>query len=78
MGDAPVRLSECAQVEHETANPLVRHWRATKSGLAVRYNVGIRTIENWLYAGIICARSEQGQALFDVAECDERLLSYKK
>jgi len=78
MGDVPVRLSESAQVEHETANPLVRHRPATKSELAMRYNVGIRTIENWLYAGIICARSRQGQAVFEVAECDERLLSYKK
>ena len=78
MGDAPVRLSESAQAEDEIANPLVRHRRATKSELAMRYNVGIRTIENWLYDGIICARSEQGQAVFEVIECDERLLSYRK
>jgi hypothetical protein len=38
--------------------------------------VGTRTIENWQYSGVIYARFEQGRAVFDVADCDERLLGY--
>jgi hypothetical protein len=51
--------------------------KMNKSGLAVRYDVGIRTIENWQYAGIIHAHFEHGQAVFDVADCDQRLLNHK-
>jgi len=46
--------------------------------LAARYGVGIRTIENWQYAGIIRAGFEQGHAVFDVADCDEQLLRYRR
>jgi hypothetical protein len=78
MGIAPVQLEERAKTERETANPGVRHRSATKSGLAARYGVGIRTIENWQYAGIIRAGFEQGHAVFDVADCDEQLLRYRR
>jgi hypothetical protein len=59
------------------ANPSQPPRRMNKSGLAVRYDVGIRTIENWQYVGIIHAHFEQGQAVFDVADCDQRLLNHK-
>ena len=78
MGVAPIRANEAAKAERETANPGVRHHRATKVVLAARYGVGIRTIENWHYSGIIRAGFEQRQAVFDVADCDDRLLSYHK
>jgi len=48
-----------------------------KSGLAARYQVGIRTIENWLAWGIIPGRMERGEIVADVAECDRRLMGYK-
>lgn len=78
MGVASLRANEPAKAERETANSGVRHHRATKVILAARYGVGIRTIENWHYARIIRAGFEQGQAVFDVADCDERLLRYYK
>ncbi|ODU24867.1 MAG: hypothetical protein ABS95_01365 [Verrucomicrobia bacterium SCN 57-15] len=78
MGVAPVQVNESAKAVPETANSGARHHRATKVVLAARYGVGIRTIENWQYAGIIRAGSEQGHAVFDVADCDDRLLSYQE
>ena len=48
-----------------------------KSGLAARYQVGIRTIENWLAWEIIPGRMERGEIVADVAECDRRLMGYK-
>lgn len=77
MDVASIRANEAAKGERERANSGVRHRRATKFGLASRYGVGLRTIENWHYAGIIRADFEQGKAVFNVADCDERLLSYK-
>lgn len=76
MGVAPIRANEATKAERERANSGVRHHRATKVRLAARYGVGLRTIENWHYAGIIRAGFERGQAVFDVADCDERLLSH--
>ena len=70
MAVAPALVNESAKVESEATNPIVRRRRATKIVLAARYGVGIRTIENWHYAGIIRAGFEQGQAVFDVADCD--------
>ena len=78
MGIASIRANEATKAERERANSGVRHHRATKVVLAARYGVGIRTIENWHYAGIILAGFEHGQAVFDVADCDERLLSRHK
>lgn len=69
---------ESAPAEHSAANSRAKTQRTPKSGLAKRYQVGIRTIENWRYSGVIYARSEEGRAVFDVAECDERLLAYDK
>ncbi len=77
MAVAPASVNESAKAESEATTPIVQRRRATKIVLATRYGVGIRTIENWQYAGIIRAGLEQGQAVFDVADCDERLLSYK-
>ena len=47
-----------------------------KSKLGGTVRRGLRTIENWHYAGIIRAGFERGQAVFDVADCDKRLLSH--
>lgn len=77
MATTPAPVNESAKAESEATNSMVRHRRATKVVLASRYSVGIRTIEKWQYAGIIRAGLEQGQARFDVADCDERLLNYK-
>jgi len=78
MGIALVRSIESAPAEHAAANSRAKTLRTTKNGLAKRYQVGIRTIENWHYSGVICARFEEGRAIFDVADCDERLLGYDK
>lgn len=78
IGVAPLQANMNAKSEFETANSSVlRRGRATKVILAARYAVGIRTIENWQRVGIIRAGFEQRRAMFDVADCDERLLSYK-
>jgi hypothetical protein len=44
-----------------------------KRGLADRYSVGVRTLENWLAMHIILARMESGELIFDVVDCDRRL-----
>lgn len=75
MAITPTRVNGSAKAE---TNSGVRRHRISKVLLAARYGVGIRTIENWQYAGIIPAGRERGQAVFDVADCDERLLSYKE
>ena len=69
---------ESAPAENPAVNSRAKPQRTPKSGLAKRYQVGIRTIENWQYSGVIYARFEQGRAVFDVADCDERLLRYDK
>jgi len=69
---------ESAPAEHAAANSRAKTLRTTKSGLAKRYQVGIRTIENWQYSGVIYARFEQGRAVFDAADCDERVLGHDK
>lgn len=69
---------ESAPAEHAAANSRAKPLRATKSGMAERYQVGTRTIENWQYTGVIHARFEQGRSVFDVADCDERLLGHDK
>jgi hypothetical protein len=50
---------------------------ANKCGLATRYAVGIRTIENWLALGIIAGWMEGGEIVADVADCDARLMNYR-
>ena len=69
---------EYASAEHAAANSRAKPRRTTKSGLAERYQVGTRTIENWQYSGLIHARFEEGRAVFDVTDCDERLLGHDK
>ena len=66
------------QAGQPAANVRIRPARVTKRTLAERYHVGVRTIENWQYSGIICARFEKRRAVFDVVECDERLLRHPK
>jgi len=49
----------------------------TKFGLADRYSVGVRTVEEWLYRGLIVG-SRRGRSLkFDAVDCDRRLLANK-
>ena len=57
---------ESAPAEHSAANSRAKTQRTPKSGLAKRYQVGIRTIENWQYSGVIYARSEQKEAIIFV------------
>ena len=47
-----------------------------KAGLARHYGVGVRTIENWLHWRIIAGRMAGGEIVFDVADCDMRLLRH--
>ena len=53
--------------------------RATvdKRGLAARYLVGIRTIELWKGDGIIIGTRHGKRIIFDVGDCDRRLLQFK-
>jgi hypothetical protein len=48
-----------------------------KRGLAARYLVGIRTIEVWNRDGIILGTRHGKRILFDVGDCDRRLLQFK-
>ena len=50
--------------------------RANKLGIAARYGVGVRTIENWLARGIIQGRMERGEILMAIEDCDARLMQY--
>ena len=47
-----------------------------KLGLASRYRIGKRTLEEWLAAGLIHPRRLTRKLLFDVRECDRRLFSH--
>lgn len=69
---------ENAPAERAAANSRAKPLRTAKSGLAERYQVGTRTIENSQYSGVIHARFEEGRAVFDVTDCDERLLGHDK
>ena len=48
-----------------------------KRGLAARYLVGIRTIELWNRDGIILGTRHGKRIIFDVGDCDRRLLQFK-
>ena len=48
-----------------------------KAGLARRFGVGVRTIENWLNRHIITGRMAGGEIFFDVADSDARLLMHR-
>ena len=48
-----------------------------KRGLAARYLVGIRTIEVWNRDGIILGTRHVKRIIFDVGDCDRRLLQFK-
>ena len=48
-----------------------------KRGLAARYLVGIRTIEVWNRDGIIIGTRHGKRLIFDVGDCDRRLLQFK-
>jgi hypothetical protein len=50
--------------------------RVDKPGLAARYVVGIRTVENWQEAEIILGQMEKHKWTFDVQECDLRLFEH--
>jgi hypothetical protein len=48
-----------------------------KRGLAARYGVGIRTVEAWQGDGIIIGTRHGKRIIFDVGDCDRRLLQFK-
>jgi len=48
-----------------------------KRGLAARYMVGIRTVEAWNGDGIIIGTRHGKRLIFDVGDCDRRLLQFK-
>jgi hypothetical protein len=48
-----------------------------KRGLAARYLVGTRTIENWQNWRIIRGTRQGKKICFDVGDCDRRLLQYQ-
>ena len=48
-----------------------------KRGLADRYMVGVRTIESWYGTGIILGTRHGKRLIFDVGDCDRRLLQFK-
>ncbi len=48
-----------------------------KRGLADRYMVGVRTVEAWQGDGIILGTRLGKRILFDVGDCDRRLLQFK-
>ena len=51
--------------------------RIDKFGLSAYYQVGIRTLENWLARGVIAEAKKGTKLEFDLEECDHRLLAYQ-
>ena len=51
--------------------------RTDKFGIAAHFDVGVRTIENWLARGIISAPRKGRKLEFDVEECDRRVSCQK-
>lgn len=49
---------------------------ADKRGLAERYMVGVRTIEEWHGIGIIHGMRQGKRIFFDVGDCDRRLKQF--
>lgn len=52
--------------------------KANKAGIALRYKVGVSTIEHWLRWGILSGRMERGEILMNVPDCDARLMQYRE
>jgi hypothetical protein len=64
---------------HRTESERVSEFGETdKQGMADRYCVSLRTIENWLEREIIIGRKEHGKVVLDIADCDRRLLGFEK
>lgn len=57
----------------ETEN---RSASADKRGLAERYMVGVRTIEEWHGSGVIHGTRQGKRIFFDVGDCDRRLKQF--
>ncbi len=49
---------------------------ADKRGLAERYMVGVRTIEEWHGTGIIHGTRDGKRIFFDIDDCDRRLKQF--
>jgi hypothetical protein len=56
--------------------PGTTHATADKRGLAERYMVGVRTIEAWQSAEIIHGTRQGKRIIFNVGDCDRRLLQF--
>jgi len=56
--------------------PATLYVTADKRGLAERYMVGVRTIEEWHGTGIIHGTRHGKRIFFDVGDCDSRLKQF--
>lgn len=73
---APLAGKQTGELHARSVRPV--SGKVDKRSLARRYQVGIRTVENWQSRGIIRAGREHGEAVFDVLDCDNRLLIYRQ
>ncbi len=48
-----------------------------KFDIAAHFDVGVRTIENWLACGVLSAQRKGRKLEFDFDECDRRVSSHK-
>ncbi len=71
----PRIMSTTLTTNGDAANVLPK--TTDKRGLADRYMVGVRTIESWYGTGIILGTRHGKRLLFDVGDCDRRLLQFK-
>ena len=61
----------------DNSEPGTTRATADKRGLAERYMVGVRTIEEWHGSGIIRGMRQGKRIFFDVGDCDRRLLQFR-
>jgi len=65
------------ETKHINGVQALQRPRSDKFGIAAHFDVGVRTIENWLSRGIISAQRKGRKLEFDVEECDLRVSSQK-
>jgi hypothetical protein len=65
-------------MNERTVNSYSAEPKTNKTGIALRYKVGVRTIENWLRWGILSGRMERGEILMNIPDCDARLMQHKE
>lgn len=72
-----MRTKDIMNKAFETLRSDVSRDTTDKAGLADRYMVGVRTIEEWHGIGIIRGTRQGKRIFFDVGDCDRRLLQFK-